>query len=158
MYKVLLLIIADSVLFLRKLPDTLFLRQLANQQRTLVLRHDIAVETLHNHLLLTDGMHDAVMRVEELDVFSYCGVAVEVVIGLHEQRGPCAEVAPSEVGRTHEYLLHLLHDGVIHRNILAFLIALIYQILLLRRTVYVKHALKQLAYRRTVNSESVHYR
>lgn len=27
-----LLIIVDSVLFLRKLPDTLFLRQLANQQ------------------------------------------------------------------------------------------------------------------------------
>ena len=71
-----LLIIADYVLFLRELSDTLFLRQLANQQRTLVLRHDIAVETLHNHLLLTDGMHDAVMRVEELDVFAYCRIAV----------------------------------------------------------------------------------
>ena len=49
-----------------------------------------------------------------------------------EQRSPCAEVAPSEVGRTHEYLLHLLHNGVIHRNILAFLIALVYQILLMK--------------------------
>ena len=124
----------------------MFFRQFAHKQTVVFLGDDVAVETLHNNFLFLGGVYNAVVRLIEFHVFSDGCVAVEVVLGLEHERGPCAEVAPSEVSRTYEYFLRLLHDGVVYRDVLAFGIAAVDHLLLLWCAVDAQHTLENLAY------------
>ena len=68
-----------------KLAYALFFRNLAHKERVALLCHDVAVKTLHNHLLLFCGMNDAVGCVVDANVAAYEAVAIQVVVCVHEQ-------------------------------------------------------------------------
>ena len=100
--------------------DTLFLRELADEKRVVLLCNDIAIESLNDHFLLLSRVDDTVMALEDIDVLADAHIAVEVFLALFMQRTPGAEVTPAEVGRTDENLLSFLHDGVVDRDVFTF--------------------------------------
>ena len=99
--------------------DTLFLRELADEQRIVFFCNDVAIESLDDNLFLLCGVNDAVMTFEDIDVIANTYVTIEIFLALLVQRSPGAKVTPSEVGRTHENLLGLLHDGIVYGNVFA---------------------------------------
>ena len=100
--------------------DALFFREFADEQCAVFLCHDISVESLHHNLFAVSGVYNAVVGVYHTYVFADASVSVHIVRCLLQQRPPCSEVAPSEVGRYDVNLLCFLHDGVIDRDALAF--------------------------------------
>ena len=82
----------------RELLDALLVFKAAYEQLVIVLCHDIAVEADDHDLPLLHGVYHTATALVERDVLAYGHVACEVLIHLHMQRSPGAEVAPSEVG------------------------------------------------------------
>ena len=115
--------------------NALFFRKFANKQSSVFFGHDISVQALYNHFLLASGMDDAVVRFVEVDVRPDAGVAVSVLLHLLAQRAPRAEVAPAETGGIDEDLLCVLHNGIVHRDMLTSGEELVNHLLLLRRVV-----------------------
>lgn len=100
-------------------------------------------------------MDYAVVAFYHFYVLAYACVAVEVAWCLFVQGAPGAEVAPSEVGRADEYLLGLLHDGIVYGDVLTFGVQAVYGFLLLRCAKDVEHTLEDLAERWLVDTEGV---
>ena len=103
-----------------KILDTLFFRQLADEQGVVVLSDDIAVEPLNHHFLFLSGMYDAIVAFKQVDVLTDAHVAIEILLALFVERTPCAQIAPTEIGRTDENFLGLFHDGIVNGNVLTF--------------------------------------
>ena len=108
----------------RELFDALFVGQLTDEQSAIVFSHDITVESLHNDLFHAGGMDDAVVGIEKRYVGTDFPVSIHVLGRFYEQRAPCAQIAPSEVGGTDEDFLRFLHDGIVDGYTLTFRIAL----------------------------------
>ena len=91
---------------------------------------------------MIEGVDDAIVGVVEVHVLADDAIAVEVFLGLSQEGAPRAQVAPSEVGGAYEYLLGLLHDGIVNRDALAFGEALVDLLLLPRRAIDGQQALE----------------
>ena len=115
--------------------NALFFRKFAYKQSSVFFGHDISVQALYNHFLLARGMDYAVVSFVEVDVRANASVAVSVLLHLLAQRTPRAEVAPAETGGIDEDFLGVLHNGIVHGNILAFGEEFVNHLLFLRRVV-----------------------
>lgn len=115
--------------------DALFFRHFADEQRAVFLYHDVAVQSLDDHFLLLRGVYDAVVRIVEVDVIAYAGIAILVFGGLLMERNPRAKVAPSEGRGVNKDFLCLFHDGIVYGNVLAGGENLVNHLLLLLRIV-----------------------
>ena len=80
-------------------------------------------------------MDDAIACVVDADIVADDAVAIHVVLRLHQQRAPCTQVAPTEVGRTNKDFLSFLHDGIINGNALTLREAAINLFLLMLRMI-----------------------
>lgn len=86
---VILSIIKNLFVRTRELLDALFLRELANQQGSVFLCHDISIKTLYNYFLFLQGMNYIVLGFYHLDIVSNAGITIQVFVGLYEQTTPC---------------------------------------------------------------------
>lgn len=68
-----------------ELLDALFFAEFAYQQGVILFGHDVAVKTLHNHLLLLGGMYQAVFCLKESDVCAYAYVVIGILLALGVQ-------------------------------------------------------------------------
>ena len=87
-----------QVLLGRELFDALFLVELANEQRAILFGNDVTVKSLHDDTTALRRVNDAVGAVEH-GYITYGSIAASIVLDVGVQRSPCAEVAPTEVGR-----------------------------------------------------------
>ena len=142
-------------LIVLELLDALLFRELADQQRIVVLSDDISVESLQDHLLLLGCVHNAVAALKGVDVLADESVAVHVALALQQQRAPCAEVAPAEVCREDEDLLGILHHGIVDGNVVAVGIHLINSLLLLWRAHDILYALKDIVDARRIDTQGI---
>ena len=110
----------NRLFFSGELLDALFLRQFADEQRIFVFCHDIAFESLNDYLFLLHGMDHAVGSLEETDIVADGCIAIEVFLGLIAQRTPSAKVAPAKFAWADKDFFGFLHDGIVHRDTLAF--------------------------------------
>ena len=62
--------------------DSLFLRQFADEQSVVVLGYNITIEALDDHLLFLNGVYDAVVALDEIDVLTYAGIAIKILLAL----------------------------------------------------------------------------
>ena len=69
---------------------TLFFTSLANKQNAILFGHDTIVEPLYHHTLFLGGVHDAIVRIEELNVVSDAGIAIKVALRLLPKAAPSA--------------------------------------------------------------------
>ena len=73
-----------------KLFQSLFLRETADEQFTVLFGDNVSVKSLDDNLLFLRRVYDAVPAVKEAHVFTYHRVAVDVMLCLCKQRPPCA--------------------------------------------------------------------
>ena len=106
-------------------------------------------------MLLLQGMHHTVVTFIHLNLLANERISIEVVLGLHLQTSPRAQVTPTEVGRADEDFLNTLHDCVVYRDILALWIDCINHLLLIYGSVDWHQVLKYLGYCGLIHSECV---
>ena len=100
-------------------------------------------------------MDDAVVSFVEVDVRPDAGVAVSVFLHLLAQRAPRSKVAPAETGGIDEDFLSVLHNGIVHRDILAFGEEFVNHLLFLRRVVDGQQILEDARHGGLVHAERV---
>ena len=74
------------------------------------------------------------------------------------QRSPSTQITPSKAGRKDKNLIRLLHNGIIHRNILAQREILVNHFLLLVRIIIRKQTLEHLRNGRLIYAQGIHHR
>ena len=109
--------------------DILFFFFLAYQQSVVAFGYDIIVKTLYYDFAFGRSVNDAVLAIDEIDVLSDGCVIVFILFKMSVKASPCAEVAPSEVGRIYKNLFGLLHYGIVDGDVWTCWEILIYKLL-----------------------------
>ena len=64
-------------------------------------------------------MYYTIMTVIEMDIFSYDGIPVFILLEKRPQRSPCPHIAPSEVSGEGIDVIGTFHHCIIYGNLLA---------------------------------------
>ena len=136
--------------------DLLLVLEAAHQKRVVAVGHQIVFQALHHGLGAFLDIDDGV-AVAYRNHLASNGVAAVVFSGVSEQRAPCADVAPAEVGGDGEGVGRLLHHAIVDADVGAVHKVGVDEVLLFGRAEVVFPFFEHLDHLRQELPESLHY-